>query len=79
VGSHPRARQSDAPNAEVLGTELRRIATRLDDPGLAASEKSQLRDELSLLASRCEWVTHAHQREFLQQEIQALWPRLSAH
>ena len=76
-GSHPRARQTDAPNPEVLGAELRHIAARLDDPELAASEKSQLRDELGLLASRCEWISNTHQREFLQQELQALWPRVS--
>ena len=77
-GCHPRAAQSDAPNPEVLGAELRRITVRLDAPDLAASEKSQLRDELGLLASRCEWVSNAHQREFLQQEILALWPKVGS-
>ena len=76
-GSHPRANQSDAPNPEVLATELRRIATRLDDPELATDEKSRLRDELGLLASRCDWISNAHQREYLQQQIHALWPRVS--
>jgi MoxR-like ATPase len=75
-GSHPRANRTDAPNPEVLGSELRRISARLDDPALDSAEKSQLRDELSLLAARCEWVANAHQREFLQQEVQSLWPRV---
>jgi MoxR-like ATPase len=77
-GSHPRARQTDAPDPEVLGTELRRIATRLDDAELPSAERSQLRDELGLLASRCEWVANAHQREYLRNEIQAIWPRFDA-
>lgn len=75
-GSHQRARQSDAPNPEVLAAELRRISARLDDASISAAEKAQFRDEVGLLASRCEWVSNAYQREYLQQQIQALWPRL---
>lgn len=77
-GNHQRARQSDAPNPEVLAAELRRISARLDDASIAAAERAQLRDEVGLLASRCEWVSNAHQREYLQQQIQTLWPRLGA-
>ena len=77
-GSHPRARQSDAPDPETLAAEINRIATRLDSPDLPASERAQLRDEVGLLASRCEWVTNAHQREYLQKEIQTLWPRVNS-
>ncbi|MBS0202663.1 MAG: AAA family ATPase [Planctomycetes bacterium] len=76
-GSHPRSGQSDAPNPEVLAAEMRRMSTRLDDPDLAADEKSRLRDELGLLAARCEWVSNAQQREYLQQQIQGLWPRVT--
>lgn len=76
-GSHPRARQSDAPNPEALAAELKRISARLDEAELAASERSQIRDEVALLASRCEWIVNAHQREFLQKEIQRLWPRVN--
>ena len=35
--------------------------------------RARCRDELSLLASRCEWVKNDHQREFLQQEVNKLW------
>ncbi len=77
-GSHQRARQSDAPNPEVLAAELRRISACLDDASISAAEKAQFRDEVGLLASRCEWVSNAHQREYLQQQIQTLWPRLGA-
>lgn len=75
--SHPRARQSSTPDPEVLGQELRKISERLNDPDLPTVEKSQIRDELALLASRCDWVPDTIQREFLQQEIQTLWPKVS--
>jgi MoxR-like ATPase len=78
AGAHPRAHQTDAPNPELLAGELRRITGRLDAADLPPSERSQLRDEISLLASRCEWIINPHQREYLQREIAAVWPRLNS-
>ncbi len=75
AGSHPRANGENAPNPELLAGELRRIAGRLTEPDLTEIEHAQHRDQLSLLASRCEWVSNAHQREFLQKEIETLWAR----
>jgi MoxR-like ATPase len=75
AGSHPRAAGNDAPNPELLAQELRRIANRLTEQSLSDAERSQHRDQLSLLASRCEWVANAHQREFLQREIESMWRR----
>lgn len=77
-GSHPRAARSDAPHPEVIALELKRIQDRLSDTELAAAEKSELRDQVSLLAARCEWVTDPHQRGFLQTEIQNLWSRFES-
>ena len=73
VGSHPRAKGEDAPNPELIAADLRRIAGRLNEQSLSDVERAQLRDELGLLASRCEWVYNSHQREFLQKEIETLW------
>ena len=72
---HPRANSSDAPNPETIALELRRISGRLDEKTLTDVERAQLRDELSLLSSRCEWVANSHQRDFLQKEIQSIWSR----
>jgi len=75
TGRHPRASDQDAPNPELLAQELRRLTARLDESGLSDAERAQNRDELGLLASRCEWITNAQQREFLQTEIHSLWQR----
>jgi MoxR-like ATPase len=75
---HPRATSDEAPNPESLALELRRIGRRLDEPTLTEIERAQLRDELSLLSSRCEWVANSHQRDFLQKEMQSLWPRFES-
>lgn len=75
AGSHPRSRTADAPNPELLMRELTRISGRLDEKTLSKVDRSHLRDELGLLASRCEWITQTHQREFLQQELAKIWSR----
>ena len=73
AGSHPRAKGDDAPNPELIAVDLRRIAGRLNEQTLSDIDRAQLRDELGLLASRCEWVSNSHQREFLRKEIETLW------
>ena len=73
AGSHPRAKGEDAPNPEFIAADLRRIADRLKEQSLSDLDRAQLRDELGLLASRCEWVSNNHQREFLRKEIEGLW------
>jgi MoxR-like ATPase len=74
--SHPRARQSDGPNPEELSADLTRIGERLADAALAAAERAVLRDQLGLLAGRCQWVVNRQQREFLDQQVAAIWQQL---
>jgi MoxR-like ATPase len=71
--SHPRARQSSGPDPEELARDLARIGERLADPALAAAERSILRDQLGLLAGRCQWVVNRQQRDFLDERVQSLW------
>ncbi len=72
---HPRSQEATAPNPEILSQEMRRIVGRLDEQSLSHIERAQLRDELGLLASRCEWIAQSHQREYLQQEIAKIWSK----
>jgi len=74
--SHPRSKQSSGPDAEELARDLVRIGQRLTDPGLAAAERSVLRDQLGLLSGRCQWVVNRQQRDFLDQQVAALWTQL---
>ena len=70
---HPRSADEQQPNPEILSQELQRIANRLQQEAPSDAVRARCRDELSLLASRCEWVKNDHQREFLQQEVNKLW------
>ena len=76
VDIHPRSRNVETPDPEGLARDLARIGRRLDEPDLPATERTYLHDRLGLLAGRCQWVTDQQQRSFLEQEIEALWPRL---
>ena len=75
---HPRSADEQQPNPEILSQELQRIANRLQQEAPADAVRARCRDELRLLASRCEWVKNDHQREFLQQQVNRLWSTLDA-
>lgn len=74
---HPRAQGEQTPDAEHLARDLERIGERLDQPNLVENEVSYLRDQLGVLQGRVQWVRGEQQRTFLEQKVQALWPRFS--
>ena len=76
AASHPRARQSDGPNPEELAQDLTRIGERLAEPRLFEADRAVLRDQLGLLAGRCQWVVDRQQRAFLDQQVAQLWQQL---
>jgi len=74
--SHPRARQSDGPDPDELAQDLSRLGERLADDALADTERAVLRDQLGLLAGRCQWVVNRQQRDFLDQQVATLWQQI---
>lgn len=74
--SHPRSRGDDAPDPEHLARDLERIANRFESEDLPASERTYLRDQLNLLASRCQWVEDPQQRTHLESEANSLLERI---
>lgn len=74
--SHPRARQSAAPNAEELARDVQRLSERLTDESLSAAEQAAIRDQLSLLEGRLQWVADPQAREFLSQQVNSLWQKI---
>jgi MoxR-like ATPase len=74
--SHPRARNLDGPNPEELARDLEQLETRLQaDP--TDDVRTLAREQLSLLAGRCQWVRNDQQRSFLEQRVQTLWTALT--
>ena len=74
-GDHHCARPSDGPDPEALARDLEALAQHVEEsrtePGLA-----NLRDQLGLLEGRCQWVKDPAQRDWLNQQVAALWPKL---
>ena len=70
---HPRSRGGEAPDPEQLARDLARLRERLNSRETADAERSFLRDRLSQLGARCQWVQDIQQRAFLQSEVESLW------
>jgi MoxR-like ATPase len=73
--AHPRSQNIDLPDPESIARDLSRIEEQLAQPDLPATERTYLHDRLGLLAGRCQWISDEQQRTFLEQQIEALWPK----
>lgn len=70
---HPRSKGEATPDAEALGRDLERIGSRLSAPQVSDADRSYLRDQLSVLTARIEWVQGQEQQRFLKQRAGELW------
>ncbi len=70
-GDHPRARTLSPPDPEMVAKDLASI-----EQAFATHPTEVLRDHLSALASRVEWITEEIAREALKERIAALWTRI---
>jgi len=73
ASAHPRARGGGPPDAEELARDLERIEKQLSADGRDEAQRAVLRDQLGLLAGRCQWVPDAERRTFLEGRVHALW------
>ncbi|MBI1246250.1 AAA domain-containing protein [bacterium] len=74
--AHPRSYDNDAPDPERLAAELQRVEQRLEQETLPATDRAFMLDQLGLLAARCQWVSDAQQRTFLESKANGLLERL---
>jgi MoxR-like ATPase len=70
---HPRARGTDAPDPEQLARDLDRLEERLRQAAVSNADQAFHKDQLGLLAARCQWVDDEQKREFLEHRVDALW------
>ncbi|KAA0143048.1 AAA domain-containing protein [Gimesia chilikensis] len=73
---HPRSRSADVPDPELLVRDIEQLEQRCDDESLTEIERAQLQDQVTLLASRCQWVESDQQKTFLTEKINKLRERL---
>ena len=70
---HARATGTDGPDPEHLARDLDFIEEQLKSD--TNGQGSYLRDRLSLLEGRCQWVADAGKRDFLAKRVADLWSR----
>ncbi|SFH92878.1 AAA family ATPase [Planctomicrobium piriforme] len=73
--SHPRVNSNSAPDPEAIARDLERIEARLTE-GVRDSDKAYARDQLGVLAGRCEWISSTQSREFLTGRVRKLLEQL---
>lgn len=74
---HPQSHGEGQPDAEALARDLERLRQRVDtESNLSDADRRYLRDRLSLLTGRCEWVVDTTQRTELKKRTDDLWSLL---
>lgn len=74
--AHPRTAAGGLPDPEQLNQSLEQIAVQLAEPAEGTARRGYLKDQLTLLSGRCQWVADQQQRDFLEQRIQDLWTQM---
>ncbi|MCA9130120.1 MAG: AAA family ATPase, partial [Planctomycetales bacterium] len=64
---HPRSLVTEAPDGEQLAADLAQAANML--AATDAGSRSALRDRLTQLTARCQWVVDSQQRSFLEAKV----------
>ena len=75
---HPQATGDDVVDPEQVARDLARIDEQLNESELSERDQVFLRDRLSLLTERCQWVPEPSQRSQLEELTSQLWKRLEA-
>lgn len=70
---HPRARGTDSPDPEQLARDLDRLEERLHQSADSEADQAFHKDQLGLLAARCQWVDDEQKRAFLDERVESLW------
>lgn len=73
---HPRSRSTDAPDPELLIRDIDQLEQRCQNDSLTEIERTQLQDQVTLLASRCQWIESDQQKTFLAEKLEKLRERL---
>lgn len=74
---HPQSTGKAVPDAEALARDLQRLADRLNAAdGVTEADRLYLKDRVTLLSSRCEWITDAVKRSELKEMTRGLWKQL---
>jgi MoxR-like ATPase len=73
--SHPRASLSAIPNADEIFSEVEQLSQQWQEE-ISMAERSVIKDRLTHLNSRCDWIGNEEQRNYVKTPIDALWKKI---
>ncbi|MBO0358101.1 AAA family ATPase [Hymenobacter sp. BT186] len=73
---HPRASLSAAPNADDILREVTTLTEQWHHPDTSLADRATIKDQLRYLQGRCQWISNAVQREYVQQPLDSLWQQV---
>lgn len=73
---HPRANINALPNADEIYKEVEQMTAKWDTAELSMAERTIIKDRLRYLNGRCEWISNAVQRSYVQKPIDDLWQKI---
>ena len=65
-----------SPDPEEVIKEVHYLAERWQDTSLSFEEKNVIKDKLRYVQTRCDWVHNKEQKQYIQNEIEALWQKI---
>ena len=71
--AHPQAFNNKMPNPDEVIKEVRFLTDQWNKETLTLEEKNVIKDKLRYVQTRCDWIHHQEQKQFIQQEIDSLW------
>lgn len=74
--AHPQAKFNKTPNGEELIKEVLYLSDQWTNAELSFEEQNVIKDKLRYLQSRCDWIQHSDQKQYIQKEIDGLWQRM---
>jgi MoxR-like ATPase len=75
-GHHPRAALHSEPDAEEIYKEVEHLSAQWQDPAIVMADRSLIKDRLTHLNNRCEWISNEEQRKYVQEPIDELWKKI---
>ncbi|EHQ24571.1 AAA family ATPase [Mucilaginibacter paludis] len=76
AGRHPRALLNALPDADEIYSEVQKLSLQWAEPETTLAERSLIKDRLSHLNSRCDWIGNEEQRKYVQAPIDELWKQI---
>jgi len=76
LNHHPRSSENTQPDAEEIFKEVEHLAAQWQDAELSMANRALIKDRLTHLNNRCEWIVNEEQRKYVQPPIDELWKQI---